>query len=303
MNPSIDTSLRTEQVVAERKMRCQDSVREPGGGGINVSRAIQRLGGRSIAMFPAGNLFGTLLKDLLSQEGVEHHHIPIQGETRENFSVLEDTTNLQYRFGVQGPRIDSGEWKGLLDQLIRLTPAPEYIVASGSLPPGVPANFYARLADMAAKMHAKCVVDTSGKALKMAVRSKLYMIKPNVRELGSITGEEIGDEEHQEECARRLVLSGNCDVVVISLGAGGVVLVTGKESVRFHAPSVRVISKVGAGDSMVAGIVLSLSRGNTFLEATRFGAACGTAAVMTPGSELCRKEDVERLFDKITLQS
>lgn len=303
MNPSIDTSCRAEQVVAERKLRCLHTGQEPGGGGINISRAICRLGGTSLAMFPAGRIFGTLLRELLDGEGVEYRHIPIQGETRENFSVLEQSTNRQYRFGMQGPRLYSKEWKGLLDQLDDVNPAPEYIVASGSLPPGVPDTFYARLARKASSMNAKFIVDTSGQALKLALQSPLFLIKPNVRELGSITGEDIPDDEGQEESARRLVHTGNCKAVVVSRGAGGVLLVTAEETIRFNAPSVRVVSKVGAGDSMVAGIILALSRENSLIEAVKFGVACGTAAVMTPGSELCRKEDVERLAPRITVQS
>ncbi|HRR68737.1 MAG TPA: 1-phosphofructokinase family hexose kinase [Desulfomonilia bacterium] len=299
MNPSIDTNCQVAQVMAEHKLRCSHAFHNPGGGGVNVARAIKNLGGESIALFPAGRHFGEMLKKLLLKEGIDFRSVEIEGETRENFIVREETSGRQYRFGLPGPRMREEECEGLLKALDSIEPPPEYIVGSGSLPPGVPVDFYARLGMRASAMGAKYILDTSGDALCEGTTSRVFLIKPNMRELGQISNKELMEEEGLAAAARALVDEGRSEVVVVSLGAGGALLVTGRTCRRIHAPSVRTISKVGAGDSMTGGIVLGLERGLSLDESAMFGVAAGTAAVMTPGTELCRREDTERIYEKM----
>ncbi|HQG30300.1 MAG TPA: 1-phosphofructokinase family hexose kinase [Deltaproteobacteria bacterium] len=299
MNPSIDTSCRIPQVVAEQKLRCSSPRHEPGGGGINVSRAIKNLGGDSLALFPSGKIFGDLLTTLLGQEGVSCRKTDILGETREDFIVLEETSGNQFRFGMPGPTMQEDEWQSLLGLLDTLGSQPEYIIGSGSLPPGVPAHFYALLAKKASRLNAKLIVDTSGEALRHAVQLSIFMIKPNRRELCMLRGRDGRKENDIEEMAKAIVNEGKCENIVVSLGAAGALLVRKDRSMYVRAPSVSVVSKVGAGDSMVAGIALSLSRGCGIEEAVKYGVAAGTSAVMSPGSELCRKGDTEELYKKI----
>lgn len=299
INPSIDTSCRVSQVMAEHKMRCSEPVHEPGGGGINVSRAIRKLGGESLAFFPAGRHFGELLKNLLQDEGVDFRQVDITGQTRENFIVREETSGRQFRFGLPGPAMREEECETVLALLDSLESRPEYIVGSGSLPPGTPDDFYALLGRKAAGLGAKYVVDTSGEALCRAAESPVYLIKPNRRELSQLAGENVLEEDDLADAALRLINEGISEIVVVSLGAGGAMLVTREGCRRIHAPSVQTLSMVGAGDSMTAGIVLGLSRGLSILDAAMFGVAAGTAAVMTPGTELCRREDTERIYEKI----
>lgn len=299
LNPSIDTSSSVQQVVAERKLRCSVPRHEPGGGGINVSRAIHRLGGESIALYPAGGTFGVLLQNLLIQEGLQHRPFQIEGSTRENFAILEELSGQQYRFGMPGPMLQEEEWKRFLEMLSALEPKPGYIVASGSLPPEGPKNFFARVAEIAKEEGARLVVDTFGEALRWAIRAGVYLVKPNLRELQILAGTEIDEESHLEAAAQELVESGKSEVVVVSLGAAGALLVSkeGKELIR--SPHVPIRSKVGAGDSMVGGIVMNLARGRSLREAVCFGVAAGAAAVMTAGTELCRREDTERLYQEM----
>jgi 6-phosphofructokinase 2 len=301
MNPSIDLNTSVKHIIAERKLRCTSLRREPGGGGINVSRVTNRLGGASIALFPAGGPAGQMLQNLLDQEGIKHHPIPIEGWTRENFTIVEEATGQQFRFGMPGPPLYESEWEQCLNELLSLDPAPAYIVASGSFSPGVPKDFFALLSQKAKILQSRFILDTSGEELRLAMEAGVYLLKPNLRELGELAGEEIKDEPHQKEVAMSIVKRGLCEVVVVSLGAGGAWMVTKEGCERIHAPIVPVKSKVGAGDSMVAGIVFSLAQGRSLREAVLFGIAAGAAAVMTPGTELCRREDTERLYRQMVL--
>ncbi len=296
INPSIDTSVRVEQVIPERKLRCRVPRSEPGGGGVNVSRAVQILGGRSTAVFAAGGPFGALLESLLEQESVACLAVPIAGSTRENFTVYEESSGQQFRFGMPGPKLEDGEWKKCLQVLSSMEPTPDYLVASGSLSPGVPADFYAQVANRARKRGIRLIVDTSGEPLQHAAKAGVFLLKPNLRELEVLSGEKIGDDSQIEAAAEKWVREGGCEAIVVSIGAGGAFLVSREGAERLPAPTVPIESKVGAGDSMVAGIVLSLARGGSLIEAVRFGVAAGAAAVMTPGTELCRLEDAERLY-------
>ncbi len=299
LNPAIDKSASVDHVVAERKLYCKSPRFEPGGGGVNVSRAIKKLGGKSLLLYPAGGLTGRKLQELLDEECLDHQPFPIVGMIRESLVILEESTGQQYRFGMPGPEIQKNEWEPLLQKLSAMEPSPDYVVASGSLPPGVPPDFYAQVARVGKKKGTKTIVDVSGEALKAALGEGVFLIKPNIREFRELVGEEIKEELQIKAEAQKMVQSGRCQVLVISLGAAGALAVSEDFAEHILPPTVRINSKVGAGDSMVAGIALSLARGNPLRESVLFGVAAGTAAVMTPGTELCRREDAERLHESI----
>jgi 6-phosphofructokinase 2 len=296
MNPTVDISANLDQVLAEHKLRCWNQRHEPGGGGINVSRVIQRLGGTSVALYTQGGCSGRSLQDLLDQEGLEAQPIQLADSTRENIVILEENSGRQFRFVMPGPRLAEKEWQSCLDTLAHLQPTPDFLVASGSLPPGVPEDFYARVARLSQDLKAHLILDTSGNPLRLAASAGVFLLKPNMRELGDLAGRAIENESDLKEVARELIGSARCKVVVVSLGAAGAILVSPHGSERVSAPTVPIKSKVGAGDSMVGGIVLSLARRRPLREAVRFGVAAGAAAVMTPGTELCHRDDVERLY-------
>jgi len=299
LNPTIDKSAEVDHVTSEKKLRCRSPRYEPGGGGLNVSRAIRKLGGESTALYLAGGLQGRRLQDLLDEEKLDHRPVPIAEPTRENLIVYEDKSGEQYRFGMPGPEVSESEWRGLLDSLRDRDPAPDYLVASGSRPPGVPDDFYARLARLCREKGTRMILDASGDPLVEAVREGVFLVKPNVAELRTLAGtDDFQDEAELEELACRLTRDGVVEVVVASLGAAGAMLAWKDQCRRLRAPTVSIKSKVGAGDSMVAGIVLGLSRGRSIPDAARFGVAAGAAAVTTPGTELCRREDAERLFER-----
>lgn len=296
INPAIDKSSSVEHVVAEHKLYCKPPHFEPGGGGINVARAIKKLGGESTLFYTAGGYTGERLNDLLQEEGITRQVIPIDGMTRESLIILEESTGLQYRFGMPGAEMKKHEWERCINELSAIEPPPDYLVLSGSLAPGVPTDFYAQTAAIEKKKGAKVIVDVSGEALKHALQEGVFLIKPNVREFRELVGLEIKDEQQIRAEAEKIVKSGQCQVIVISLGASGALVVSEEFIEHIHPPTVPVISKVGAGDSMVAGIVLSLAQGKKLYDAVLYGIASGTAAVMTPGTELCRREDADKLF-------
>lgn len=296
MNPSIDISTSVETVVPEHKLRCDAPRYEPGGGGINVARAIHKLGGAATACYLAGGATGQLLTQLLSDEGVIQRPVPVKGYTRESFSVYESSSGQQYRFNMPGAPVDAAECTQVIDSLSALSPVPDYLVVSGSFPPGVQDSFFVDLVQWARRKGTRLVVDTTGAAMQLALAQGVFLIKPNFRELGLLIGRQIVDDLDLEREAQAMVAQGSSEAVLVSLGAAGAALVTQDGVVRFRAPTVPIQSKVGAGDSMVGGLVLGLARGLSLVEATRFGVAAGTAAVMTPGSELCRREDAERLY-------
>ena len=301
-NPAIDNNSSVQALIPEHKLKCTTPVYEPGGGGINVARAIKKLGGEAMAVYLAGGCTGNTLEELLERESVPSILIKTTDSTRENLNISELVSNQQYRFIMPGPFIQENEWHECLQTIENMQGA-EYIVASGSLPAGVPADIYARIAFIARKKNARLIVDTSGEALKQAVHEGVYLIKPSLKELGSLVGKEELNMELVDDVARIIIEKGNCEVVVVSMGPAGAMLVTGDMELQIVPPVVKRKSTVGAGDSMVAGMVLSLFRGKNLIETVQYGVACGTASTMNPGTELCRREDADQLYQLIAKES
>jgi 6-phosphofructokinase 2 len=303
LSPALDKSTSVDQVIAENKLRCSPEKFEPGGGGINVSRALKKLGQSSIAVYPYGGHTGELFKDLLNKEGVDQIAFPVQNWTRENFIVVEDRTNRQFRFGMPAPALLPSEAEKILN-LLETSNDYDYLVVSGSTPAGLPDNFYGRLSQIVHSKGARLVLDTSGEPLKEAMETAgIFMCKPNIGELSEIVGEELNTIPLQEKAAMKIIESGKIEVLVVSLGAFGAFMASKEGIYHVAAPSVHKKSTVGAGDSMVAGIVFSLKTGKTFSQAIKFGVACGTSATMNSGTELFKVEDVYNLYDWVDKHS
>ena len=297
-SPCIDKSTAVPEMIPEKKLYCAVPKLEPGGGGINAARAIHQLGGDALAVFPSGGYTGKFFNQLLQQEGIPSLIIESKNETRENIVVFEESTGRQYRFGMPGTPLSEAEWEKCV-KAVEYVPRTNYIIASGSLPPGVPLNIYAQLAAIAKTKKAKFIVDTSGEALQHAVNEGVYLLKPNLNELSFLAGQKIVQPDEIKNAAAAIIKKGKCEVVVVSMGAAGAMLVTGTLTKQFTPPPVNIKSTVGAGDSMLAGITFYLSMGKDITEAVRYGVACGTAATMNPGTELCHKADANRLYDQI----
>ena len=300
-NPAIDLSTAIDRVLPTIKLRCTAAKRDPGGGGINVARVIKRLGGDVEALFPIGGFTGQLLRRLVSDEGIPHRVVEVEAETREDFSVTEQSTGQQFRFLLPGLALRAGEWQACLDLLAASTPAPKFVVASGSLPPGVPADFYARAAAIAKGVGAKFVLDTSGAPLAEALKHGVYLIKPNLREMREFAGEPFIGQRDWIAAAHRLIDAAKVEVVAMSLGHLGALVVTRERALRAHAVPIKPLSSVGAGDSFLAAMVFGLATGKSMPDAFQLGVAAGTAALVHAGTELSQPADVEKFYSQVQI--
>jgi 6-phosphofructokinase 2 len=301
MNPSVDLATDTPRVLPTHKLRCGDGLHDAGGGGINVARVITRLGGQCELLCPAGGPTGHWLESRMAQEGLKNTPIAIAEETRVSFTVHESETGAEYRFVLPGPRLSEGEWQACLDHLAGMPSFPDWLVASGSLPPGVPADFYARLARLCHQRGARLVLDTSGPALAAALDEGVYLFKPNLRELGELSGQTLETPAQWQAAACRCTDQGKAEVVALTMGHLGALLVT-RESMWSAPPlPIAVASAVGAGDSFVGGLVWGLQQHQPLHDAFAWGIAAGSAALLSVATGLSRLEDAQDLHPLVRL--
>ena len=296
MNPALDVSTSVDRVVSERKLRCGPSRFDPGGGGVNVARAIRNLGGSSLAIYPLGGPTGQAYRGFAEEAGVVVRVIAIQENTRESFTIDERSTGEQYRFVLRGPNLRESEWRACLAAVRDHLPQGGYLVASGSLPPGVPVDFYAMLARIGAAENVRVVVDAAGPPLEAALAEGVFLIKPSRDELAAIVGTDRAlRPEEQLAAANAIVGDGRAEIVALTLGAAGALLVSSAGALRLPTPDVQVASTVGAGDAFLGALVLRLAEGRPVESAFRAAVAAGSATAMRLGTELCRADDVARL--------
>ena len=301
LNPSLDRHVEVENLMLDESNRWVSSRREPGGKGINVSRVIRELGGETVAYGFIGGFDGEVETRILKQKGVPCDFTPIKGEIRSNFIITDLKTHRQTRISAPGPEISAGELKKLIDKITNLKPRPDYMVFAGSVPPGVPADIYRVLIQKMKSLGIITVFDSADQWLKEGIKAKPDVIKPNVREAQALLGVELKTEEEIIYAVKTFVSSG-IKIASISRGRDGLII-AGKDAVlKVMPPDVEVMSTVGAGDSSVAGLVLKLSQGGSLDEASRLAVAAGTAATLTPGTELCHKDDVERLLPQVKVE-
>jgi len=295
MNPALDITTEVDTVVATHKMRCRPPRYDPGGGGVNVARVARVLGARVSAIFPAGGVAGESLCRLLAESGVPIDRIPIAGATRESFTVKEVSSARQFRFVLPGPRLGQADQTECLDRLRHVAPLAGFVVASGSLPPGIPADFYQRVVDICDEVKVRLLLDSSGIGLQQ-LQGTAFLLKPSARELQDYTGRELDGRADHVTAARALIDAGRGRHVVVSLGGEGALLVTSRRAQWFPPLPVPPGSGVGAGDAMVAGIVVGLTRNWPMDKAVQLGNAAGAAMLLTPGTAACARADVDRLL-------
>ena len=303
INPALDLSTSVDELRPFSKMRCAGERRDAGGGGINVARVATRLGAKPLAIFPAGGPIGRFLADVVAAEGVQRAVVPIDGNTREDVTVTEEKSQRQFRFVLPGPQLKPAEWEMVLHACASRLRRDMFVVASGSLAPGVPDDFYARLAEMVKARGAKLLLDCSGVPLKKALAVGVYLIKPNLREFRGLTGEPLADRDSMIAAARRLIASQSVEIVALSLAEAGALFVGRDRAFEAKAPAVAPVSTVGAGDSFLGALVADLAKGRDRTIAFRSAVAAGTAALLAPGTELCGRADVERLAPLVELSA
>ncbi len=300
-NPSVDKSTEVEKFVSEQKMNCSTPKYEPGGGGINVARSIKKLGGEATALYLSGGYNGKVLSSLLKTEIINTIEIQIKNSTRENFIAFDLSNNLQYRFGMPGPYVFEEELNNILYTINKIKQI-DFLVISGSIPEGIPASIFGILSNICREKKSKLIIDTSGQALKGALVDGIYMLKLNMQELGTLLNNEGIAIKDLPLLAKPILEKNKIEVIVISLGALGALLITKNKSMHFIPPKVKVKSTVGAGDSMVGGIIYQLSKGSTLLDAVQYGVACGTSATMKIGTELCNKVQADKIYSQISIE-
>ncbi|MEV3964448.1 1-phosphofructokinase family hexose kinase [Nocardia sp. NPDC050193] len=302
MNPTIDLSTSADRVVATEKTRCAQPRMDPGGGGINVARTVLALGEPVLAVLPAGGPTGDVLQGLLDDAGLPRRVVPIGGSTRESFVITETSSGRQFRFVLPGPTLTGPEWNDCLDAAVHAARSAHYVVASGSLPPGVPADFYRTLAERVTQLGCRFVLDTSGEALRR-VHHGVFLMKPSARELADYTGRPLPDRDSQVTAARELIAAGVSEFVVVSLGANGALAVGPDSWEALPATAVPIASAVGAGDAMVAGMTVGFARGLSRTEAMQLGIAAASATLVTAGTNPGHPDVITRLFGSPTATS
>ena len=299
MNPALDRATTAARVEPTHKLRCSQPVLFSGGGGVNVARVLHRLGADVSALYTTGGPAGTVLRRLLDQEGVPSLCVPIADDTRENLAVIDRSNGNEYRFVMPGPQMTEAEWHACLDAVAALSPAPEWIVASGSLPLGVPQDFYVRLAEIARRHGSRLVLDSSGPELAAALNAGVYLVKPSLRELRELSGLPLNDAPAWEAAALGLVHRQQAQIVALSLGDQGAMLACAQGVWHVPALSVNVAGATGAGDSFVAGMVWALMQDLGPGQALRWAVAAATAALLTHGTSLAHPEDMRRLLEQV----
>ncbi|HXV28925.1 MAG TPA: hexose kinase [Sinorhizobium sp.] len=300
LNPTIDVSSEVARVEPTRKMRTYNERHQPGGGGVNVARVIVELGGRPELLILAGGATGAMLQDTLATLPIGLHVVPIAGSTRIAFMVHEEQTGLEYRFVPEGPEVSQENIAIALQAVERFRG--DFVIASGSLPRGAPEDTYVRLAEAAAANGAKFLLDCPGPTLrktlgrKVSGQAPIFLVKPSIGELETLVGRRL-DEGGVGEAAAALVKDAAADYVAVTMGREGALLAGPNGVLRVPSKHVVVRSAVGAGDSFVGAMTWFLMQGKPMEEAFRFGVAAGAAAAMTPGTELCRRDDVFAIYE------
>ncbi|HVZ14233.1 MAG TPA: 1-phosphofructokinase family hexose kinase [Bauldia sp.] len=297
LNPAIDVSSETERVLPTHKIRTANEDYEPGGGGVNVARVITELGGDASLICPAGGFSGQMLDQLLGKIPVSRRIIPIAGNTRISFTVFERKTGAEYRFTPNGPTLSEGEIATCLAAIREASF--DYFVASGSVPMGAPSDILSQIADIVSGKGARFVLDSSGAGLSVTLeRSKVYLVKPSMSELEGLAGRRL-DDKTALATARDLVMRGRAEIVAVTMGAAGAMVVTRDKTLYMEPPKVEVRSAVGAGDAFLGAMTLSLARGEPVEEALMLATAAGAATTLTPLSKVCALADVVRLHEEV----
>ncbi len=298
LNPAIDQMVRLEEFVPGDANRILASRSDPGGKGINVSRALLELGCESVAMGFAAGVRGRFVEQTLKEHGIYTDFTHIPGQSRTNISILDQKHNVTTTLNEPGPLTEPHHMKTLMRHLKKHLSAGDWLVIGGSVPPGLPPTVYGDVVRMANEAGVKCVLDTEGPPFGHGVSAKPYLVKPNRSEVTRILGHMPKSKDPMLDAADHIHRLG-VEIVVLSQGERGAVMVTSHGAWRAYPPALAANSTIGTGDAMVAGMVAVMSRGGSPEEALRLGSAAGAAAALTVGTQPCRQADVVRLLPRV----
>lgn len=296
INPALDKSAKVDNITPFDKLECYNITYHPGGGGVNISRVLHRLGIESDCLFPYGGKTGEHLVELLKEQNVNVISTPISNLTRENFAVFNTQTKLQYRFGMPTSPFLEHELHPIETLINEHVSSGDIFVISGSLPTGLPTKYYSKLIENLTAKQVKVIVDTSGPVFNEVLKNELFLIKPNQKELARLAGKESLTKTEREAFALKMVTDNIAKYVVVSLGKDGAFMAHKNGIEYVAAPVISVNSTIGAGDSMVAGLIYAITQAQTPKNMLRWGVACGVSATLSEGSDLAHKENIDKIL-------
>ncbi len=301
LNPAVDRVVVMDELRLGDTNRVYDGEIDPGGKGVNVSRVLRELGGESIATGLVAGSLGRFIEASLDKAGITHAFIHTPGQTRQNLVIVETCCQRHTALNEAGPETDPRYVRRLEMQLARRIKPGDWVVLAGSVPPRISPAVYADLTNLAHTFGARVCLDTDGKPLVEGIRTCPDLVKPNREELERLLGRRLSTDDQDISAAMELHDRG-IPYVVVSLGRRGTIAIGPDGAWRARPPLVRTVSAVGSGDSLVAGLVLALSRGESLAEGLRLGTAAGAATAMRPGTRLARAEDIARLVPLVVVE-
>jgi 1-phosphofructokinase family hexose kinase len=298
LNPAVDRELTVPAMEFDSVLRASESRVDFGGKGFNVSRLLKGMGASSVAVGFLGGRAGELLQDGLQSLGIGTDFVWVPGETRTNISIVTQSHDHYIKVNEKGPLVDESKQKELLDKIDSLAKPGDWWVLAGSLPPGIADDFYARAVHVLNKHEAHAILDTSGESLRLGCAEKPYLVKPNAEEAQVLTGLPM-DTPAEIAVAAAEIRRLSAQNVIVSMGKAGALLHTGEGTWLTHTPKIKEQNPIGAGDSMVGGLVWALTQGIALREALGWGVASGAATASLPGTEVGSRPLIEELYSQV----
>ena len=302
LNPSVDRAIYVDELKLGDTNRVERSETDAGGKGINLSRVADELGAQTLATGFLGGGPGAFVMSVLKREGVPCDFVPIEGDTRINFSVEDEAKNPPTTFNERGPNIHQREWEALLEKCRHHSAKTKWACVGGSVPPGLGADVYKTLLLLFKERNCRTLLDADGEPLRIGLEAHPDLVKPNSKEAERLLGWPIKSDEDAIRAAREMRALG-AETVILSRGEDGAVLVSNSGTWIGRSPKVEVCSTIGSGDSMLGAFLWALEEGMTEDEAFRWGLAAGAATAMTNGSEIARKPVIEKLIQYANVET
>ncbi len=299
LNPALDRTIWIQKVRDDVSNRILEEKSFAGGKSVDVSKVLKNLGVDNIALGFVGGFAGRELEGRLLNEGIETDFVRVSGETRTNIIIHETGTGKQLAFNARGPEIKPDELMQFIEQMERL-PCGEVVAIGGSIPLGVSPEIYRKIINLVKRCQARVVLDVDGEALRQGIKALPNVIKPNIHELSELAGRELKDLDDVVSAARSINRQG-VEIVLVSMGAKGILLVSDGQQYLAVPPNVNVESTIGAGDSSVAGFIFGLVQGKDLKQCLIYAVAAGTATTLRQGTALCQKDDFERIVPQVVL--
>jgi 1-phosphofructokinase family hexose kinase len=301
LNPAVDRELTVPAMEFDSVLRASESRVDFGGKGFNVSRLLKGMEESSIAVGFLGGNAGELLQKGLRSLGIGTDFVWVAGETRTNVSIVTQSHDHYIKVNEKGPLVDAAKQQELLDKIDSLAKRGDWWVLAGSMPPGVADDFYARIVNVLNKHEAHAILDTTGESLRLGCAEKPYLVKPNAEEAHALTGLPM-DTPAEIAAAAAEIRKMGAQNVVVSMGKSGALLQTPKETWLTHSPKIQEKNPIGAGDSMVGGLVWALTQGIALKESLGWGVASGAATASLSGTEVGSRPLIEELFGQVRFE-